>query len=72
MSAIPIEMMQFQVSAHTKKSFEDEAERLHLSPSAYLSYLVERAKPGVDVARLDKMVGEVFGKFGPAMRKLAQ
>ena len=72
MSAIPSETLHITVSAQAKQAFESEAARLHLTPSAYLSYLIERAKPGVDAARLDRMVEEVFGKFGPAMRKLAQ
>jgi hypothetical protein len=66
------EIIQITVSTEAKRAFEQEAARLHLTPAAYLMYLMDRAKPGKDAARLDKMVNEVFGRFGPAMRKLAQ
>jgi len=66
------EIMQFTVSTYAKKAFEAEAKRLNLTPSAYFQYLINRVTPGKDVARLDKMVNEVFGRYAPAMRKLAQ
>lgn len=72
MTAAQTETVQFQINLETKKAIEDAAARLNLTPSAYLTYLVERVKPGVDAQRLDRMVNEVFGKFGPAMRALAK
>lgn len=66
------DIIQITVSAEAKRAFEQEAARLNLTPAAYLLYLMERAKPGKDPVRLDRMVNEVFGRYGPAMRKLAQ
>jgi len=66
------ESLVIETSAELKRQFSDDASRLHLSPSAYLLYLMARQKPGVDAARLDRMVGEVFGRYGEVMRKLAE
>lgn len=52
--------------------FASEASRLNLSPAAYLWYLLSRQQPGLDQDRLDRMVDEVFGRYGQTMRKLAQ
>lgn len=66
------ETIQFSVSDSTKKQFEEGARRLNLSPEAYFAYLVERTRPGTDVARLDRHMREVFGKHGELMRRLAK
>ena len=72
MSSIPTETLHITLSQHAKRAFEEEAARLHLQPAAYLTYLIERARPGVDTPTFDRVVNEVFGKFGTAMRKLAE
>lgn len=70
MSAIPQESV--QVSPEVKRRLEEEAQRLHLTVGAYLAYLMVRGDPTVDASRLDRMVDEVFGKHGEAMRRLAK
>lgn len=72
MKPLDSETLQIPVTREFKQAFEAEAARLHLTPTAYLLYLVTRSQPGADTARIDNMVNEVFGRFGPAMRKLAQ
>jgi len=59
-------------SPELQKRFENEARRLNLTLSAYLRYLMERQDPTVDAARLDRHVEETFGRYGKAMRKLAE
>lgn len=59
-------------SAELRQRFEAEASRLNLTLAAYLRYLMERQRPGADADRLDRHVEEVFGRFGKAMRKLAE
>jgi hypothetical protein len=66
------ETMQFQVTPALRKQLESEAARLNLSLSAYILYLHARLRPGVDAARLDRHVREVFGKHGELIRRLAK
>jgi hypothetical protein len=66
------ETVQFQTTPDFRKQLESEALRLHLSLSAYILYLHARIAPGVDAARLDRHVREVFGKHGDLMRRLAK
>jgi hypothetical protein len=72
MPAHSTDILRFPVSSKIKRDFEQAAARLNLSPSAYLLYLMNRAKPGTDAARFDRMVDEVFGRYGPAMKKLSE
>lgn len=60
------------ISADLRERFETEAQRLNLTLAAYLRYLMERQHPDADSDRLDRHVGEVFGRYGKAMRKLAE
>jgi hypothetical protein len=66
------ETIQFQASPELRHQLESEAARLNLSLSAYILYLHERRAPGVDAARLDRHVRNVFGKHGDLMRRLAK
>jgi hypothetical protein len=64
--------MQIQATPELRQQLELEATKLNLSVSAYILYLHERAKPGVDVERLDRHVREVFGVHGDLIRRLAK
>jgi hypothetical protein len=64
--------IQFQATPEFRRQLESEAAQLHLSLSAYILYLHNRAQPGRDAQRLDRHVEEVFGKHGELMRKLAK
>lgn len=66
------QMLQIPITEDEKREFEAAAAKLHLTPSAYLAYLMERQRPGVDSARLDAMVQEVFGRYGEVIRRLAK
>ena len=66
------ETMPLQVTPEFRRQLEAEAAKLNLSVSAYVLYLHARLAPGQDSARLDRMVGEVFGKHGELMRRLAK
>lgn len=72
MSAVPRDIIEIPVSAETKRRFENAAKGLHLTPEAYLAYLMERTAPGVDAARLDRQVEAVFGQQGDLIRRLAK
>lgn len=50
---------------------EAAAERLNLSLPAYIVYLHERHRAGAS-PDLDRMVREVYGRYGKVMRRLAQ
>lgn len=65
-------MLQISVTEATKRQFEAAAAKLHLTPEAFLTYLLERQHAGVNSARLDAMVREVFGQHGEVMRRLAK
>lgn len=60
------------MSSDVVDQFEEMAKAMNLSADAYLMYLMERQQPGVDVARLDRHVREVFSKQGDLMRRLAK
>ena len=66
------ETIQFQATPEFRQQLEDEAAKLKLSLSAYVMYLHARLAPGLDAARLDRHVREVFGKHGELMRRLAK
>lgn len=66
------ETIQFQATPELRKQLETEANRLHLSLSAYILYLHQRSAPGRDAARLDQHVRQVFGKHGELIRRLAK
>ncbi|MBX3351328.1 MAG: hypothetical protein KF684_00185 [Phycisphaeraceae bacterium] len=63
--------IQFDASPDLKRDLEAEAHRLHLTLAAYVRYLHERHRSN-DPARLDRVVEQVFGTHGEAMRKLAE
>jgi hypothetical protein len=58
------ETIQFQATPQLRQQLESEAAKLHLSLSAYILYLQQRASPGQDAMRLDRHVRDVFGKHG--------
>lgn len=60
------------MSSDLVTQIEEQAKALNLSVEAYLLYLTQRQQPGVDAARLDRHVREVFGKQGDLMRRLAK
>lgn len=66
------ETVQFQATHEFHQQLEAEAERLNLSLSAYIQYLHARVSSGFDAERLDRHVGEVFGKHGELIRRLAK
>lgn len=66
------ETIQIPASADVKRLFEESAKQLNLSLEAYLAYLMSRAQAGVDSARFDRHVREVFGKHGELIRRLAK
>jgi hypothetical protein len=72
MSVVRRDMIEIPASTEIKRRFEEAARALHLTPEAYLAYLMERAQPGVDVAQLDRHVDAVFGKQGELIRRLAK
>ncbi|MCK6483548.1 MAG: hypothetical protein HUU22_08750 [Phycisphaerae bacterium] len=65
------ETIQVTTTPDFKKQLEQEAARLNLSLSAYLFYLHSRQRAGIDPSLLDRMVEEVFGRYGRVMRRLA-
>jgi len=66
------ETIQLQATPEFRRELEAEASRLHLSLGAYIMYLHRRMMPGVDAARLDRHVREVFAKHGELMRRLSK
>jgi hypothetical protein len=66
------EIIQIPATTAMKALFEENARQMNLTPEAYLGYLMSRAEPGVDVARFDRHVREVFGKNGELIRRLAK
>jgi hypothetical protein len=72
MSAVHRDIIEIPVSAETKRRFESAAREMHLTPEAYLAYLMERAASGVDADRLDRHVQAVFGRQGELIRRLAK
>jgi hypothetical protein len=66
------ETVQFQATPELRRQLEAEASRLNLSLAAYILYLHARLTPGRDTERLDRHVGEVFGKHGELIRRLAK
>ena len=72
MAANTADIIQITLPTELRRSLEASAAKLNLTLAAYVLYLITREQPGKDAPRLDKMVQEVFGRYGPAMRKLAQ
>jgi hypothetical protein len=72
MSAAPRQPLIIDASEDLRGLVQSEADRLNLTPPAYLRYLIERQRPGVDPARFDRIVEEVFGRHGSTVRKLAK
>jgi hypothetical protein len=72
MSATPRHIVQFETSGEIKHLLESEAARLHLTVGAYVEYLIKRPKAGIPPTDFDRVVTQVFGRYGNAMRKLAQ
>ncbi len=72
MSAVDKHLIQIPVSEELRLQFEQGARDLHLTSEAYLAYLMERAAPGADAAKLDRHVSDVFGKHGELIRRLAK
>ncbi len=66
------ETIQFEATPGLRQTLETEAAKLNLSLSAYVQYLRARLAPGVDSARLDRHVRDVFGKHGELIRRLAK
>jgi hypothetical protein len=66
-----METIELQTTADFKQQLEAAAARLNLSLSAYLLYLHSRQRAGIDPETLDRMVHEVFGRYGQVMRRLA-
>ena len=64
--------IQFQATPELRQELEEAAAKLHLSMSAYILYLHKRVSPNQDASRLDRHVGEVFGRHGELMRRLAK
>jgi hypothetical protein len=54
------------------KELEAHAAREGMTLAGYLTYLLERERMGVDAARFDSMVHEVFGRYGEVMKRLAK
>jgi hypothetical protein len=66
------ETIQFEAKPGFRQQLEAEAAKLNLSLSAYILYLHARLSPGLDSARLDRHVREIFGKHGELIRRLAK
>lgn len=71
MSSESQDKLEISISSDTMLRFAEAARRKQLSPEAYLAYVVERALPDVDTARLDGHVDAVFGEHGELMRRLS-
>ncbi len=69
---VPRELIQFEASAEFKRRIEADAARLNLSIAAYFEYLHTPSSAGVEHERFDKVVDQVFGRFGQTMRNLAK
>lgn len=72
MSVLPREILQIEVTSDLKKIVETEARRLNLTIAAYFEYLVKRQTAGIPAEQFDRVVNEVFGRYGGTMRKLAE
>ncbi len=72
MSVLPREVLQLEVSAEFKKFLEAESARLNLTVAAYIEYLTKRSSGGIRPEQFDRVVNEVFGRYGGTMRKLAK
>jgi hypothetical protein len=59
---------QINVSAEQAQELEREAVRLNLTVSAYIRYLQERQRAGISPQRFDRVVSQVFGRYGRVMR----
>jgi len=68
----PTETLELTTTPDFKRDLEAAAGRLNLSVSAYLLYLYSRQQAGVDPELLDRMVHQVFGRYGNVMRRLAK
>ena len=67
------ETIQFHAPPALRQQLEREAARLNLSLGAYIIYVLEaRGRSGVEGARLDRHVREVFGRHGDLIRRLAR
>ena len=64
--------VEFSTSPEFKQELEDAAAKLNLSLGAYVQYLMTRQTVSVGPKRFDRMVREVFGRYGSAMRNLAK
>lgn len=72
MTATPRQPLVIDASEDLRRVVQSEAERLNLTPAAYLRYLIERQQPGVNTERFDRITEEVFGRHGRTMRKLGK
>jgi hypothetical protein len=71
MSTIPKAIMQIEVDVEIQRHLESEAARLNLTLGAYIAYLVKRVNADIEPAQFDRVVNEVFGRYGKTMRNLA-
>lgn len=55
-----------------RQHLEEEAAKLNLSISAFIFHLMHRQSASVGADRFDRMVREIFGKYGTVMRNLAK
>ena len=64
--------IQIPASEADRREFEAEAAKLNLSLSAYILMKLRGAPAEMPQARYDRIVQEVFGKYGTVMRNLAK
>jgi hypothetical protein len=72
MTAMPKSTMQIELDADIQKQLESEAARLNLTVGAYIGYLLKRMDAGIEPQQFDRVVDEVFGRYGKTMRNLAK
>ena len=72
MSATSSDRIEFEATSDLKRQLEEGAAKLNLTVAAYVQYLVSRQRASVGPKRFDRMAREVFGRYGPVVRKLAQ
>lgn len=72
MTSTPREILHLEISAEFKRFLEREASRLNLTIAAYIEYKTKRESAGTSPDQFDRVVNEVFGRYGGTMRKLAQ
>ena len=72
MTTVPRVTVQFETTPEHRARLEAEAARLNLTVGAYIQMLQSRQKPGRDAVQFDRVIQQVFGRYGQTMRNLAK